>query len=225
MPKRTDEQIVKEHEKRYSNARGFLAKAEASVRYWSKRAGSSHGKEMLQAAVARRAARREQVAAELRIIERHRDHTVTSVSAEGLAFVAGQEGFRANAYWDPYGKVWTQGYGETHGVTRGHAWTRASALRRLNDRLNSDYLEPVLRFCRDHGFEPKQGEADALASFAYNLGPGVFNTTSSIGRAIMSHDRNRIANALLLYDRSGGKKLLGLTLRRRKERSMFLNAK
>jgi hypothetical protein len=129
MAKRTDAQIVAEHQKRYSTARGFLAKAEASVRYWSKRAGSSHGKEMLQAAVARREVRRKQVADELKIIERHRDHTVSSVSAEGLAFVAGQEGFVANVYRDAVG-VATQGYGETHGITPGRAWTRASASRR-----------------------------------------------------------------------------------------------
>jgi lysozyme len=224
MAKRTDAQIVAEHQKRYSTARGFLAKAEASVRYWSKRAGSSHGKEMLQAAVARREVRRKQVADELKIIERHRDHTVSSVSAEGLAFVAGQEGFVANVYRDAVG-VATQGYGETHGITPGRAWTREYALQRLKTRINDDYLAPVLRFCRAHGFEPNQAEADALASFAYNLGAGVFSEHTDIGRAIMSHDRQRIANTLLEYDKAGGHALLGLTLRRRKERSMFLNAK
>jgi len=219
---RTDEQIVAEHRRRYSTQRGLLAKAEASVRYWSKRAGTSHGKEMLQAAVARRALRRRNVAAEERILDRHRDK-VDSVSKAGLAFVAGREGFRAKPYRDAVG-VLTQGYGETR-QPLGGTWSRTYALKRLIARLNRDYLAPVLRYCREHGFEPRQGEADALASLAYNLGPGIFKRGTTIGDAIASGNRQRIADAFLGYDHAGGRRLLGLTLRRRAERKMFLNAK
>jgi lysozyme len=228
MPKRTDEQIVAEHRARYSTQRGLLAKAEASVRYWSKRAGWSHGKEMLQAAVARRALRRRNVAAELRIIERHRPE-VDSVSNAGLAEIAGSEGFRAKAYPDPAtgGEPWTIGYGETQGVRPGQTTTRAAALKRLIARVNHDYLAPVLRYCRSVGFEPKQGQADALASLAYNLGPGIFKRGTAIGEAVASGDRMRIANAFRVYDKAGRppRRMLGLTLRRGRERKTFLNAK
>lgn len=222
MPKRTDEEIVRDHQRKYSMQRGFLAKAEASVRYWSKRAGSSHGKEMLQAAVARRALRRKNVAAELRIIERHRDN-VDSVSHAGLAFIAGQEGFRAKPYRDVVG-VLTQGYGETH-PPLGGSWSRAYALKRLIARVNRDYLRPVLNLAANLGLELKQSEVDALASVAYNLGTGVFEAGHSLGDALRSKNRQRIADAILLYDKAGSppRRLLGLTLRRRAERKMFLS--
>jgi lysozyme len=219
-----DEQIVAEHRRRYATQRGLLAKAEASVRYWSRRAGSAHGLAMLRAAVARRAMRRRRVAEELRIIDRHRPE-VDSVSRVGLAEIAGSEGFRSKAYWDPYGKVWTIGYGETRGVRPGQSISRDAALKRLIARVNRDYLAPVLRYCRSVDFEPRQGEADALASLAYNVGPGIFRRGERMGDAIASGDRRRIADAFLAYDHAGGRRLLGLTLRRRRERKMFLNAK
>lgn len=219
-----DDLIVAEHRRRYATQRGLLAKAEASVRYWSRRAGSEHGLAMLRAAVARRAMRRKNVAAELRIIERHRT-LVDSVSKKGLAEIAGSEGFRSKAYWDPFGHVWTIGYGETRGVRAGQTTTRAAALKKLIARVNRDYLAPVLRFCHDEGFRPKQGEADAFASLAYNVGPGVFRRGEKMGDAVASGDRRRIADTFLAYDHAGGQRLLGLTLRRRRERRMFINAK
>lgn len=42
---------------------------------------------------------------------------MTAVSEQGrrmaALLIAGQEAFRSKPYWDPYGKVWTVGYGFT----------------------------------------------------------------------------------------------------------------
>src|SRR4051794_25200430 len=82
----------------------LLARAERSVRYWSQRAGTSHGRDMLRVAVARRTLRRSQVAGARRVLARRSE--VTTVSAEGLALIAGFEGFRSHPYRDAVG-VWT----------------------------------------------------------------------------------------------------------------------
>jgi lysozyme len=198
----------------------LLARAEKSVRYWSVRAGSSHGRDMLRAAVARRALRRSQVAEARAVLARHSE--VAEVSAEGLALIAGFEGFRSHPYRDAVG-VWTIGYGETRGIGPGtRPWTREFALGRLKARVNHDYLEPVLRVAKSVGLELAPHEADALASLVYNLGPGILDAGRSMGDALRSKDRARIANAFTVYDMAGGRKLYGLTLRRRRERQLFL---
>lgn len=163
--------------------------------------------------------RKAQVLEAEKVIARHT--RVGSVSDRGVELVAGFEGFRAHVYRDAVG-VPTQGYGETHGITPGRAWTQTYARERLRQRLNADYLAPVLRYCRSQDFEPTQRQADALASLAYNLGPGIFARGRTIGEAIASHSTRRIADAFLVYDIAGGHKLPGLTRRRQIERGLFL---
>jgi GH24 family phage-related lysozyme (muramidase) len=195
-------------------------KANRSVRWWSQRAGSAHGLDMLRAAVARRTLRRKQVAEARKVLARHPGDP-TGISAEGLAFIAGREGFRGAVYRDQVG-VLTQGYGETQGIQPGRVWTREHALKRLKERVNENYLAPVLKLLKALGHHPEQHEVDALASLVYNLGPGILEQGHTMGDAIRSGDRMRIANAFLVYDFAGGRKLLGLTLRRRAERKMYL---
>lgn len=177
---------------------------------------------MLREAVARRELRRSQVAYAQRVVDRHRG--VSRMSDAGVAFVAGFEGFRANVYRDAVG-VLTQGYGETKGITPGRPWARSYALRRLRERLDSDYLAPVLKVAKDAGLDLAQHEADALGSLSYNLGPGIFQRGRTMGDAIRSKDKRRIADAFLVYSKAGGRALPGLTRRRREERAMFLGGR
>lgn len=164
------------------------------------------------------AKRKAQVAYARRVINRHSDAAPASgMSNRGVALVAGFEGFRANVYRDAVG-VPTQGYGETHGITPGRSWSRAYALARLRTRLNRDYLPPVLALNL-----PRQGMIDALGSFVYNLGPGVIGPDTTLGKALRRRDWTAAANALLAYDHAGGRRLPGLTARRRAERALFLS--
>lgn len=195
-------------------------RARRSVAYWGRRAGSVHGKAMLREARARLALRNQQVAEADRVIARHAD--VSSVSNAGVAFVAAFEGFEAKAYRDPVG-VLTQGYGETQELT-AKPWTRAYALARLRRRLNHDYLTPVLALAKAIGLDLTQRQADALASLTYNLGPGILAPGKTMGAALRSKNHRVIANAFLPYDRAGGRRLPGLTRRRRAERAMYIKA-
>lgn len=65
-----------------------------------------------------------------------------------------------------------------------------------------------------YGFN--QNEFDALVSFCYNVG-NIDKLTANGHRT-----RNEIADAMLRYVNSGGKKLSGLVQRRTKERELFL---
>ncbi len=201
--------------------RSLLRNAEASVRYWARRAGSARGKQMLSEAMARRTLRRRQVGEAERVLARH-PAGVSSVSRSGIALVASFEGFRSHPYRDPIG-IWTRGFGETQGIhARSRPVTRAQALAQLRRRIDADYLAPVLRYAKTCGLTLTQQQADALASFAYNLGPGIFQRGTSLGDAMRSRNHRRIADALLLYDKAGGRALPGLTRRRRAERSLYL---
>jgi len=198
-------------------------RAERSVRWWSQRAGSRHGKLMLDAAVARRAKRRAQVQQADRAIARLTN--VTRVSDQGAALIASFEGFRSSPYRDPVG-VWTIGYGETRGIGPStKPWTERYARQQLRRRLDRDYLPSVLVAAERAGVKLKQHEADALASLVYNLGPGVLSPGRTVGDALRSRNRSRLADAFLVYKRAGGQVLPGLERRRKAERHLFLTGR
>ena len=165
------------------------------------------------------AKRREQVAAAERVIARHTP--VTGVSDKGADFVAGFEGFSAKAYWDI--DHYSIGYG-----TRAHSSieviSRAEARERLEAHLNETAAPAVLGLAKQIGLKLAQHELDALASFVYNLGEGSIGPGWTMGQAIRSKDRHRIADAFLHpnYDDAGGETLPGLTRRRKAERAMYL---
>lgn len=147
------------------------------------------------------------------------------VSARGLLLIGRFEGFRAYPYFDSV-HVRTIGYGETHNIdTPRPPWPEPYARRRLRARVNRDYLRPVLDVARSVGLRLKPHEKDALASLVYNLGPGILAADRTMGMALRSKDRNRIANAILVYDKAGGRTLQGLTNRRNIERRVFLTGR
>src|SRR3954454_7200889 len=84
--------------------RKLLDHARRSVVYWGRRAGSAHGRHMLSEARARYEIRRKQVDEATKVVARHQ--SAGSVSARGLALIAGFEGFRSAPYRDAVG-VWT----------------------------------------------------------------------------------------------------------------------
>lgn len=200
----------------------LLNRARRQVDYWARRAGTKHGADMLRQRVALRTIRERQVAEARAVLDRH-PAPAAGLSAEGLAFIAGREGFSARPYRDAVG-VLTIGYGETRGVTPGMVWTRAHALAQLKLRADRDYGRPVLEAARAAGVTLSQHEYDALVSLVYNLGPGILAPERTMGAALRLRDRRRIADAFLIYDKAGGRRLLGLTLRRRAERAVFLKA-
>ena len=146
-------------------------------------------------------------------------------------------------YPDPMGYA-TIGYG--HLIRRGpvhpgdfaKTWVKG---QKLPGRLTPAEAKELLRQdMRDH-FEPAVRGLfldagplyntyspwlyDALVSFAYNLGAGAVLGApgfETVGRAIRGGNPREIADALLLYDKSAGQALPGLTRRRQWERRLIL---
>ena len=107
--------------------------------------------------------------------------------------------------------MWTIGYGHTKGVIKGMKISKEEAEELLKQDVSIVELQVVntvgkLAACK----------IDALVSFAYNVG-NIDQLTSKGTRT-----KKEIADAMLLYIKSGGNVLDGLRKRRNKERELFL---
>ncbi|MCD8052013.1 MAG: peptidoglycan-binding protein [Clostridiales bacterium] len=143
-----------------------------------------------------------------------------TINDAGLALIKRFEGLRLTAYQDSAG-IWTIGYGHTGKVDgkaacKGMKITTSKADSLLRDDVakfwayanNSDYVPLAVQM--------NENQRSALTSFAYNCGQDSLKTLCA-GRTIAE-----IGEALLLYNKAGGKVLSGLTSRRRAERELYL---
>ncbi len=97
------------------------------------------------------------------------------IDATGLRLIESFEGYDRCAYWDPYGHVWTAGFGQTQGIFSGFCFAdRAAAEANLTLSVEETY-EPSIRAL---SVSFNQHQWDALCSFAYNLGAGIFIGTT-----------------------------------------------
>lgn len=131
-------------------------------------------------------------------------------SDKGIALIKSFEGCRLTAYLCPAG-VWTIGYGHTAGVVQGQTITQAQA----DELLKSDLVK-YENYVISTGLTLNQNQFDALVSFTYNCGAG------NLKKLIANRTLPEIAEAMLLYNKGGGKVLAGLVRRREAERNLFL---
>jgi lysozyme len=143
-------------------------------------------------------------------------HELT-IDATGLHLIEGFEGYQRCAYWDPYGRVWTAGFGQTKGVYRGFCFSgRNAAEANLKRSVQAEYEWAVHQI----GYPFNQHEVDALDSFSYNLGSGIFSGTL---RSDLEHGQVYAASRIMLaYDHAGGVVLAGLKTRRELEVRLLL---
>lgn len=133
-------------------------------------------------------------------------------SKRGIDLIKSFEGCRLTAYRCPAG-VWTIGYGHTAGVVPGQVITQSNAI----DFLAADLIKYETAVTKNVKLPLNQAQFDALVSFTYNCGAGNF------AKLIKNRNYAQIADALLLYNKGGGKVLAGLTRRRKAERELFLS--
>ncbi len=134
-------------------------------------------------------------------------------SQNGIKLLTGFEGCRLTAYkavpTEPY---YTIGY--------GHYGPDVKQGMKITFSMAEDYLKKdVTRFeaaIDRTGLKLNQNQFDALVSFTYNCGEG------SLKSLIRNRSLSQIADALLLYNKSGGKVYEGLNRRRKAERELFL---
>jgi lysozyme len=139
-----------------------------------------------------------------------------ALSDTGLQLVKVSEGCRLVPYRDSVG-VWTDGYGNTHGVVPGGppiGQAKADAdLRRNLAGAEAD----VARLAR---VALTQGQFDALVSFTFNLGAGALGG-STLLRRLNAGDAAGAAAEFGKWIHAGSEVLPGLVTRRAKERALF----
>jgi lysozyme len=145
-----------------------------------------------------------------------------TTSQKGIDFIAGHEGEILRVYKDPIGLA-TLGVGhlltesEKRDMPVGTKITRkqsreylAKDLKKMERAVNAAVKVPIT-----------QNQFDALVSFTFNVGVGGLKR-SSVLRQLNNRKFDAAADALLLWNRAGGRVLKGLTRRRKEERAMFL---
>jgi lysozyme len=137
-----------------------------------------------------------------------------------LEFIAAQEGFRADAYFDVAG-VWTIGFGHVIRYGDPISATRDQALVILRHDMAS--AESAVN--ADVRVVLSQRQFDALVSFAFNAGTGALAISTLLGD-LNKGDYAAAADQFLVWDhaRVNGQlvEVEGLKRRRVAERAMFL---
>lgn len=134
--------------------------------------------------------------------------------AEG--FISSFEGCRLSAYKCSAG-VWTIGYGHTKGVREGDTCTEEQAKEWLID----DIRETQTLLAHYVNVPVSEGEFVALVSLAFNVGVGAL-MKSKLLRKLNGGDREGAAEEFLDFDLANGKRIEGLTRRRKEEHDLFL---
>lgn len=145
----------------------------------------------------------------------------STVSQAGVDLIKRAEGLRLVAYKDQ-GGVWTIGYGHTgDDVHAGMRITEAEAEALLEGDI--DVRSNQLKRCLAR--EPTQGQFDAMASLAYNIGVAAFRN-STVCKRFNDGDDVAAANAFGMWKnvRVNGKltESAGLVKRRALEKALYL---
>ena len=136
--------------------------------------------------------------------------------ALAAGFISSFEGCKLTAYKCAAG-VWTIGYGHTQGVREGDTCTQELA----NSWLIEDIRETQLLLAHYVNVPVTEGEFIAIVSLAFNVGIGAM-MKSKLLRKLNSGDRDGAAEEFLDFDLANGKKVAGLTRRRKAEHDLFL---
>lgn len=137
------------------------------------------------------------------------------LSAAGLAFIKGFEGFRETAYKDSNG-LWACGYGHTTGVNPGDTCTEGEASAWL--LADTGNAQAAVNLHVSVGLT--QNQFDALTSFTYNVGTTAF-IGSTLLRLLNAGQTDAAAGEFLNWDHIDGVEIAGLERRREAEMELF----
>jgi len=148
-----------------------------------------------------------------------------TITKEALDLIKEFEGFRAKAYLDKLAKppLWTIGYGTT---ARAMVGIEPSAGMVITEPEAERYLlAAVEKFAAQIApkiTKPINGnEFGAFVSLAYNIGPTAFGGSTALRRFNLG-DKRGAADAMLMWNKAGGRVIKGLQRRREAERALFL---
>jgi lysozyme len=141
-----------------------------------------------------------------------------SVSQDGalqVRHVSGKQYLRA--YADIVG-VWTICDGDTKNVRPGMVESEAGCTARLERQLVA-HAAPVLKCVP--GLKGRDNQLVASVSLTYNIGPAGF-CRSTVARRFNAGNWRGGCDAMLMWNKAGGREVRGLTLRRQRERALCL---
>ena len=139
------------------------------------------------------------------------------INEAGLNLIKSFEGCRLTAYKPVASeKYWTIGWGHYGAdVKEGQTITQSKAdellradLSKYEAYVSNQYYCQITNSLTDNQFS-------ALVSFCYNCGSGGLKTLCN------NRNATQISNAMLLYNKAGGKVLAGLVRRRKAEQELF----
>lgn len=141
-----------------------------------------------------------------------------ALMAAAVAIVGAWEGLRTVAYRDVVG-IPTVCYGETRGVKMGDRYTVDECKAMLGDGLAE--FEQGMRKCLAAPDRIPAKSYVAFLSLSYNIGTGAF-CRSTVARRANAGDVRGACDAILMWDKAGGKRVQGLVNRRADERRICL---
>jgi len=136
-------------------------------------------------------------------------------SSNGFKLTEQFEGLSLQTYQDIAG-IWTNGYGNTHGVVPGSIITLQQAKNDLASNVEgAEYVVNTVVTV-----PLTQNQFDALVDFVFNLGSGNFQS-STLLRKLNAGDYAGAGAQFPLWNHSGGHIVDGLTKRRLAEQQLF----
>lgn len=146
-----------------------------------------------------------------------------AVAAAGLLISVPQDesGGREHlkAYRDIVG-VWTICDGDTKNVAPGMVETREGCRKRLEDQLLA-HAKPVMACTPRLAEKGRDYQRWAAVSLAYNVGVGAY-CRSSVDSNFDAGQWRKGCDAILMWNKAGGRVVRGLALRRERERQICL---
>ena len=144
------------------------------------------------------------------------------IPRQAIEIVKKWEGFRPTAYQDAVG-IWTIGYGTTGKAGVGIVpHIGMTITERDAEFYLIQTLEKFAKQIRPAITAPmNDNEWSAFLSLAYNIGPGAFIESTAL-RRFNDGDKMGAAQAILWWNKAGGRVLRGLERRRRDEVELFL---
>ena len=144
------------------------------------------------------------------------------ISNNGINLIKHFEGLSLKPYLDVVNMP-TIGWGNTFyedgtKVTlKDKPITEERALKLLEVIANKDFADKIFPAIK---VPVSQSQFDAMCSLAYNIGTGAF-LKSTLLKKLNLKDYIGASNEFLKWNKSGGKELLGLTRRRKREQDLF----
>lgn len=136
-------------------------------------------------------------------------------SLDGTKLTESFEGFSFSSYKDSAG-IWTNGWGNTHGVIPYSVITYNQAVKDFERNLQNS-VNDVNMLVK---VNLNQQEFDALVDFDFNLGRGNLSK-STLLKLLNQGNYKEAANQFELWDKCNGKVVSGLLKRRISEQKEF----